>query len=524
MCFVCQAQPEDGASADLQDSKSLPHPTNLAKNLLPPVTRKDCFCSMCGKPFLHLENLIRHMRGHNNQIHPCDLCCLSFTDTDSLNTHKQTHTGPAGLACHVCAQSFSNRWTLTEHFQLHKEYKPYSCSVCGKSYRTSFNLLQHSKVHTQRKADFSCDSCKESFKSAFMLAQHKRVHKLERLKKKRGAKHKAKGDDAIKPIESPYEQRKSRLHVKGGFPCDQCDAIFDHPTTCRRHKMREHSEGQIFPCEDCDAVFRDANLLRKHWNYMHKDKDELKIKRFPCDRCQAAFEKPLWLRWHKTREHSVGPVFPCDECEAAYTSAKSLSDHRYIYHREKRHKVPQWWSELQARKQALAQAPSPPTVQRKRKHKPPADKCFPCNQCDAVFESFLPLRWHKAREHFEGEKFPCNDCEAVYTSIHSLRDHFLNKHKRSEAEEKEAAERKKQRKLEPKHRESYPCKACDLTFSDHRSYLEHRKAEHTVEDESGMQFPCSNCDKRFTSAQGRDKHYLSCTDNKPFACDVCPKR
>lgn len=53
-------------------------------------------CSVCGKHFNHLSNLVRHLRIHQNlKPYVCDQenCGKTFRDSTALLVHKRSHSG-----------------------------------------------------------------------------------------------------------------------------------------------------------------------------------------------------------------------------------------------------------------------------------------------------------------------------------------------------------------------------------------------------------------------------------------------
>ena len=455
-------------------------------------------------------------------------------------------------------------------------------SLDSQKRRTPLTSGDLSKAHTkQKRVVFECDICEEVFYSEFSLTLHVRSKHLQ-LPATDGRPTTSNPEGLLEPF-------TKRGYVKDGFPCDKCDAVFNFKSTLKRHKLRQHSGVVTFSCEECGAVYSKHNSLIRHWEEKHKEKSEAEKRRSPCDHCEAAFENPLLLKWHKLREHYNGEVFSCDECPAAYPKCNSLREHQL----KKHFKLESDSVNIHSGSAHKKENHSEKQYVRKAKHTEAQctkDNCFHCDQCTAKFKNRRFLRWHKVQEHYDGIKFPCTFCKAIYTTSNLLNLHMTSMHgdKKKDKDNEKVENREKhesKKKLENKKRK-FPCKECDLTFDDRTSLgwhmvdkhregdkfscefceavfarkhslhahvslkhrdrvavqeiyckacyktfpnrlalFQHRKNDHTVEDETGVHYPCVKCGKRYNKATERDRHWLVCSGGeKPFACPLCPKR
>lgn len=51
---------------------------------------------------------------------------------------------------------------------------------------------------------------------------------------------------------------------KGGYECDICGKILNHPSSVLYHKEAEHNDGRRFVCSKCGKGFKHKQLLQRH--------------------------------------------------------------------------------------------------------------------------------------------------------------------------------------------------------------------------------------------------------------------
>ena len=68
-------------------------------------------------------------------------------------------------------------------------------------------------------------------------------------------------------------------HIKGIFPCSECDRVYNIKTNLRRHIRQTHSGKESWDCDVCGKSFKEPGSVKRHKNIEH-----LGI-RFDCDIC-----------------------------------------------------------------------------------------------------------------------------------------------------------------------------------------------------------------------------------------------
>uniref|UniRef100_H2YDL5 C2H2-type domain-containing protein n=1 Tax=Ciona savignyi TaxID=51511 RepID=H2YDL5_CIOSA len=159
-------------------------------------------CKVCGKAFINVYRLQRHMLTHNagNRKFGCEVCGKAFKYKHHLKEHIRIHSGekpyvcpnphcmkrfshsgsysndrnPAGLPhlsplssdmpykCDICDKSFQKQSSLTRHKYEHTGKRPHHCNECGKSFKHKHHLIEHQRLHSGEKP-YQCDKCGKRF-------------------------------------------------------------------------------------------------------------------------------------------------------------------------------------------------------------------------------------------------------------------------------------------------------------------------------------------------------------------------
>ncbi|XP_037811386.1 uncharacterized protein LOC119603426 isoform X2 [Lucilia sericata] len=98
-------------------------------------------CEVCGKVF-KLNSLLRnHMVFHGERKHKCNLCLKSYYTSATLRHHIRTHSKDYRLMCDICGKEFLHYNNLKVHMTKHTGDKV-TCNICNLKLRKS-SLLRH---------------------------------------------------------------------------------------------------------------------------------------------------------------------------------------------------------------------------------------------------------------------------------------------------------------------------------------------------------------------------------------------
>ncbi|XP_029286716.1 uncharacterized protein LOC115007837 [Cottoperca gobio] len=138
-------------------------------------------CTQCGKTFTQACNLKVHQRIHSGQgLQLCSHCGKGFSSFSDLKTHKCGQTGDKPYCCTVCGNQFSRLWNLKLHRRIHTQEKPHRCTMCDKSFTRADILKVHQRTHTGERP-YCCTVCGRSFKRLDHLKSHQRKHMTDLL-------------------------------------------------------------------------------------------------------------------------------------------------------------------------------------------------------------------------------------------------------------------------------------------------------------------------------------------------------
>ncbi|XP_077573015.1 uncharacterized protein LOC144196575 [Stigmatopora nigra] len=178
------------SDGDLAQEPSQTPPTTQ-NDVSHPTDEKPPTCHECGKEFVHVGALNRHLRTHSGEKpFSCAICAKGFSLKANMKRHMNTHGetnaahadvsgGGARHGCAQCGKTFSLKGNLVAHVKTHSGEKPFACSYCDRRFHTKLHVQRHTLIHTGEKP-FSCPFCGKSFRQEYDMKNHARMHTGEK--------------------------------------------------------------------------------------------------------------------------------------------------------------------------------------------------------------------------------------------------------------------------------------------------------------------------------------------------------
>lgn len=112
---------------------------------------KDYNCPVCKKGFSRNGILRVHMRIHEKDGTPDQSPGI---DTDSAVSYVAGNTKP--FRCSECGKEFLRIYELRRHMLVHSDERPHKCSICEKSFKHKGPLKQHMRSHLRESLQVFC--------------------------------------------------------------------------------------------------------------------------------------------------------------------------------------------------------------------------------------------------------------------------------------------------------------------------------------------------------------------------------
>uniref|UniRef100_A0A8D8B706 Zinc finger protein 337 n=1 Tax=Culex pipiens TaxID=7175 RepID=A0A8D8B706_CULPI len=443
-------------------------------------------CDQCNIQLGSKSSWKRHMRGHSEKGHCCDICQEKCSSHSTLMTHKRRvhENSTKNFICVDCGNTYDNGSALRDHRVTHTSERKWECTTCGMKFKRNHNLISHQRVHAAGRpvVTFKCQECDEEFTTKGALAAHKSSH----------------GRITCRLCEQTFNDQAELMRHRRedhkitkrdpGVTCRTCHQRFADQGEMLEHRAEAHPMTNPMECEVCKSVFGSASALRAHMRG-HAPK----TRSHDCPNCDESFICALMLQTHIKETHPDMKNHVCDLCGRGYPTRKQLLAHMGRHrnpNRERASNTPGHYMCHICGKEFNLRA----SFKRHVFNNHTNARDFKCAVCDKQLVSAEGLKLH-LKSHDE-QHFMCSTCGKGFSQPYRLRAHMLL-HERELAEER--------------------CPICNRAFRDKKKLDLHIKS-HTGETE----FSCTPCQRFFASDKLLQKHILRMHQSST-PCPVCAK-
>ncbi|XP_037075808.1 zinc finger protein 569-like [Pollicipes pollicipes] len=259
ICALCglNNKGSTGFSNTYLTTAHLPHHAAL---LRPP--RAPLRCDTCRAEFADRAELALHALDaeHGNAAHRCPVCADEVEGDLNYIAHLRAHYMSRLFQCYFCMTLFATETGCIAHIKKHhaEDYSVHKCSSCGYATALFHDFLLHIRSHSQLNRHV-CHVCGVMFVSKMSLKHH------------------------------------IPTHTDSHFPCEQCNKIFSHPQTRRRHVINAHNNPEKCTCPECGRQFGSAYSMKRHYMIHTGERP------YQCDKCGRGFVQKGDLQAHYKR-------------------------------------------------------------------------------------------------------------------------------------------------------------------------------------------------------------------------------
>lgn len=124
-------------------------------------------------------------------------------------------------------------------------------------------------------------------------------------------------------------QHRTTVHMKGHYPCSQCDKSYTVKNALQKHIIKNHKEK--VPCDVCGKHFAPGMFMNRHMKSHGPASYQCKV-----EGCSKLFHAKSALSYHHETQHMESETVYCTTCNAPYNSVRNLNRHIKRQHNQVR--------------------------------------------------------------------------------------------------------------------------------------------------------------------------------------------
>ena len=477
-----------------------------------------CRCKYCGLVMRAFSRLKRHIKlKHPNKeitspaskrkagVHNrprCKICQKKCHSESALRIHvRRRHTNERPFDCDICCKSFADRGSRDSHYKSQKHAQKvleqqYAITSREEDEETK-EKISKSKVIIEVKGEESMDygqnAMNEVANNALSTMDTNVQVELDPDWTEENKKPRGRGRPRKRVTRDGV-----RIPRANKIKCKHCDVTVPNYNDLRPHYLKEHSK-QVRICELCDMVFLSARSLRLHYlsrvHQKNMNQNEAAVedtKYYKCPVCLKKFTDQNYCKFHTEYQHNH---MNCEEHVLKKYNGQDVT----------RQKFKEYLAVVESLERTTGvQCPECHRVLKKnnlmdhlRMHT--QEKVFVCRLCHRGFISSVTLRRHLLG-HFGCQDCTCDVCGKSYKKLSTLEQHMTIHQMEKTGEQK-----------------MHICDVCGQSF-----YFEHQLNQHSRRHQDRkFKCPFPGCHWKFVFKNELTYHLRSHSQEKPYLCDLC---